>query len=281
MNSDQTKSKIALIVCYIGTLPWYFQYFVHTCRYNSTIDFYIITDDTVSLSLPDNVVIVPKSLQEINALASERLGFKTDIRTPYKLCDFKPTFGLLFSELIHDYDFWGYCDLDVVFGDIRSFITENILEKYDVISVRHDFLTGFFQVYRNVEKMRLLFMQSRDHQRVLESSIHSCFDETNFQFEAFAAGVREDKIHSDVDSMMHVVKRMESHGYLRAFFDFMIIEGIPGHIKWSNGKLVYRRKYEILLYHMIHFKKKYSRSKHVRSLAGGFTISTNRIYHLT
>ena len=34
-----------MIVCYMGKLPWYFDYFAHSCGFNLYIDFYIITDD--------------------------------------------------------------------------------------------------------------------------------------------------------------------------------------------------------------------------------------------
>jgi hypothetical protein len=75
-------------------------------------------------------------------LACEKLGFGVNIKHSYKLCDFKPAYGFIFFELIENYDFWGYCDIDIIFGSIRDFITKEILESHDLISTRPDWIPG-------------------------------------------------------------------------------------------------------------------------------------------
>src|ERR1700732_3083708 len=100
--------NIALLTCYFGKLPWYFDYFVHSCKYNPSVDFYIITDDlTYRKPLPNNVKLVHKTLEDISIMATGKLGFDINITYGYKLCDFKPAYGLIFSELLKGYDFWG------------------------------------------------------------------------------------------------------------------------------------------------------------------------------
>lgn len=271
--------KIAVVICFMGKMPWYFRYFAHTCGYNSTVDFFIITDHLIKQQLPSNVKPVYKTLSDINTLASKKLGFEVNIDAGYKLCDFKPAYGFIFEDLLEKYDFWGHGDIDVIFGNIRSFITNDILERHDLVVVRHDFLTGYFQLFRNNEKMNTLFMKSKDYRKVLQDNKHYCFDETNFRFDDFATGKSPDEVDSDIESMMHVVKRMQHQDYIRPFFDFMVVEGVPGNIKWEKGELVFRKKFEILLYHMIHFKRKYNPKRGPRKLPEVFTISRNRIYH--
>jgi hypothetical protein len=271
--------KIAVVVCYMGPMPWYFRYFAHSCGYNLSIDFYIITDNQIEVQLPANVKPVYMNLDDISTLATEKLGFEVKIRSAYKLCDFKPVYGLLFEDFLRDYDFWGHGDIDVVFGNIRSFISDEILQEHDLVCVRHDFLTGYFQLFRNIEKMNRLFMRSKDYQRVMQQDRHFCFDETNFKFAEFATGLVPDDIPSEIESMMHVVKRAQQQKYIRPFFDFMVVEGVPGNIKWEKGELLYRKKFEILLYHMIHFKKKYHPRREPRIIPDKFTISKSRIYH--
>ena len=34
--------SIAFIICHMGKLPWYFNYFVHSRKYDTTVDFYIL-----------------------------------------------------------------------------------------------------------------------------------------------------------------------------------------------------------------------------------------------
>ncbi len=218
-------------------------------------------------------------LDEINELATAKLGFKVKISNGYKLCDFKPAYGLLFSELIKGFDFWGHGDLDMIFGDIREFMTEELLETYDLVSVRHDFLTGQFLLFRNNYKMNSMFQLSKDYQRVMESDQHHCFDETNFQWDGFREGKDYTEIPSDMESMTHLVKRLEAEKYIKPHFDFLIIEGVPGRLAWDRGKLFYKNKYEVLLYHMVLFKKVYAPIKPVKVIPLKFNISPTRIYH--
>jgi len=70
--------------------------------------------------------------------------FKIALERPYKLCDFRPAYGEIFEEEISGYDFWGHCDFDVIFGDIRKFITEDLLINYNKI-----FSFGSLSIYKN------------------------------------------------------------------------------------------------------------------------------------
>jgi len=72
---------------------------------------------------------------------------------------------------------------------------------------------------------------------------------------------------------------MEETGYIKPYFDLHIIEGVPGKLKWENGILTYRNKYEILLYHLIRLKKNYKPKKRINRIPDVFTISPTRIYH--
>jgi hypothetical protein len=272
------NKNIALLTCYFGKLPWYFDYFVHSCKYNPSIDFYIIIDDfTYRKLLPNNVKLIYKTLDDISIMVTQKLGFDIHITYGYKLCDFKPAYGLIFSELLNGYDFWGHCDIDIIFGNIRDFITYELMENYDLISVRHDWLSGCFLLYRNTDKLNTLFLQSKDYKKVFSSDKHYCFDETNFAHDFFATGKTYNEIGTEIESMMHVVKRLEAENYIKPFFDFYIIEGVPGKLKWEKGKMFYRNKYEILLYHMIYFKKQYI-PKTNNYIPDSFTISPTKIY---
>jgi hypothetical protein len=129
--------------------------------------------------------------------------------------------------------------------------------------------------------MNKLFMKSKDYQRVLQDNRHFCFDETNFQFDSFKEGKKYNEIPSEIESMMHVVKKMEEAKYIRAYFDFMVLEGLPGRMKWTKGNLYYRNRFEILLYHMIYFKKKFTPKARPKHIPNSFRISKERIYHRT
>lgn len=279
MLNKQKEQSMAIIVCYLGKLPWYFEYFVYSCKHNPSVDFIIIADDaTYTKPLPVNVKFILSTLQEINALATSNLGFDTRIENGYKLCDFKPTYGIVFKELLTEYDFWGFGDIDVIYGNIRAFITDELLNNYDLISVRPDWIPGCFVLFKNYDRMNKLFMLSRDYKKVLMSDKHYCFDETNFAHDAFTDGLSYREINTEIESMMHVIKRMEECNYINTFYDLFIIEGIPGKMKWQNGKLTYRGKYEILLYHLIRLKRIYLPASSPKRIPDKFYISPTRIY---
>lgn len=246
---------IAIVTCWYGPFPWYFPYFVHSCRYNLTVDFIIITDnETVISNKPANIKIVYKTLEEVKEIAATKLGFEVNIDEPYKLCDFKPAYGFLFADILQEYDFWGHGDIDVVYGNIRDFMTDKLLSCHDIISSRHDYITGSFCLFRNNEMMNTLFMQSRDYRQVFSTSAHYCFDECNFLFEPLNNGASILDFPDNIQSITYLVRKAEQENKLRAFFDFIIIEGTPGFIKWDSGKIIYKNEYECMFYHLIKFK---------------------------
>lgn len=91
----------------------------------------------------------------------------------YKLCDFRVAYGEIFSTLLIGYDFWGHCDNDLIFGDIREFITDDILEKNDRILSR-----GHFSLYRNTPGVNAVYKKtSPDYRTVFTSPKNFCYDE--------------------------------------------------------------------------------------------------------
>jgi len=272
--------SIAFLICWQGNYPWYFPYFLHSCRYNPDIDFLIFTDNPSSLvNLPANVQVIPYSIEQFKADANKKLGFEIAIESGYKICDFRPAFGLFFQEYIKNYDFWGYCDIDVIFGNIRTFMTNELLNEYDIISARHDYLTGCFSLYRNNLTMCELFKQSKDYRKVFTDPRNFFFDETNFAFEAFAKGLHYNQIQTEVESMTHVVRRLQEENKLRAYFEFQIVEGFSGNMLWNKGQLIYRKQFEALLYHLVRFKRKYSEPVDLqRIIPDKFRIGKKKIY---
>jgi len=270
--------QIVFLIVYMGNYPWYFPYFLHSCRYNPDIDFLIFTDNNAKLELPENVKIIPYSLEQFKAEASKALGFDVAIESGYKLCDFKPAYGFIFQDYIRDYDFWGYCDVDVIFGNIRTFMTDELLND-DIISARHDYLTGCFALYRNNPYMRELFKQSKDYRKVFTNPRNFFFDETNFAFEAFEKGLHYSQIRTEVESMTHVVRRLQEENKLKAYFEFQIVEGFAGNMLWDKGRLIYRKQFEAMLYHLVRFKRKYSEPVDLqRTIPDKFRIGKKKIY---
>lgn len=166
------KKKIALIIVYFGKLPPYFEFFLASAKKNYKVDFFLITDQ--SLSIPNNNIhIIETDFQEIRLKIQKLFEFQISLDTPYKLVDFKPVYGLIFKNLIQGYEYWGYCDIDQIFGDIFSFLPSNY-QRFDKL-----FRLGHFTIFRNTDEINALFMSpiGMDYRKALSEPTIAVFDE--------------------------------------------------------------------------------------------------------
>lgn len=154
MRSRMKMTKICLLIVWMGKFPENFELWKKSVLKNPTIDFYVITDNK-NRKDEANLKFVYMTFDEVRKRFQALFDFKIVLNTPYKLCDYKPVCGEAFYEITKHYDFWGHVDMDVLLGDIRAFLTEEILEKYDKL-----FEAGCFILYRNTEKMRGFYKKS-------------------------------------------------------------------------------------------------------------------------
>ncbi len=140
----QSLSKICLTAFYFGKFNNYFHLWLNSCRANSSVDFMLFTDNNELYNYPDNVKKITLTFNDFRERCRSKYDFPISMNNPYHICDYVPAFGDIFANELADYDFWGHCDIDLVFGDIRKFIPETILQNYDKISWR-----GHFSLYKN------------------------------------------------------------------------------------------------------------------------------------
>jgi hypothetical protein len=152
-------------------------HFLAGCRFNTSIDWIIVTDIEQIEDVAENIHFIKSDLDSINKLAYLKLGFPVKIRTPYKICDFKPLYGLIFEDWLKKYDYWGYCDIDLILGRIEQFLSPDKLWEYDIISTYKGFLSGPFCLYRNTEKLKKLFTYYPDYKSLLQNPNYLGFDE--------------------------------------------------------------------------------------------------------
>lgn len=78
----------------------------------------------------------------------------------------------MFQDYIKEYDFWGHCDADMIFGDIRKYVTDDILEKYDRLGV-----DGFFSLFRNTPEINSIYRKAGDIKLIFTDQKPFGFDE--------------------------------------------------------------------------------------------------------
>ncbi len=168
------KKRFVILCVYFGKLHPLFELWLNSCAYNDSFDFILFTDQDVKVDVPSNVSIVYMSFEKLKKHFQSRLDYGICLDTPYKLCDYKPTYGYMFDEFVHGYDYWGYCDMDMIFGDISMFMPDEI-DKYQKISY-----LGHLSMYKNDDRINKAFSKRIGPigiQEVLSSPINFGMDE--------------------------------------------------------------------------------------------------------
>jgi hypothetical protein len=175
--TDVQHYKIAYVLPYFGKLPGKgFELWLMSCGANPTVDFLLFADDKTDYDYPQNVKVHYCGLADIKTSASKLCDFPISLDTPKKLCDFKPAYGEIFADYLKAYDYWGYCDCDLVWGDIRKFLTDELLSKYERIGFQ-----GHSTLFRNTSNVNARYRTEQNRTRsfrcVLSSPQNYCFDE--------------------------------------------------------------------------------------------------------
>lgn len=242
--------KIAILAVYYGKFPPYFELWLRSCEYNQTIDFFIVTDNKLN-KLPENVKIIDIGFEDFRELAEKKLCKKFRIDYPYKLCDFKPIYGHILEDYLSDYDYWGHCDVDLIFGDLRKFFNEYEISKYD------RFLhLGHLSLYRNTPECKQYYKLDGsacgNWEEVVTNPRNFLFDEWSGVYGIYHKNnipMFEERIFADI-SMIYKRFRLalEDPNYNQQVF------------YWENGH-IYRKYWideksfkEEFIY--IHFKKR-------------------------
>lgn len=173
---SNSQKEILLIIPYFGVWPVWFDAFLVSVEYNPSVHFLCPTDCKIPEKHPQNIKFVPTNLREMNELVDGVLGFHVPLSIR-KLCDVKVAYGHIFSGQIQGYTFWGFCDMDIIWGDIKSYLTEHILENYDIITARKEAIAGHFTIFRNTPEINTLFQRIPRVQEYLNDEKHFRIDE--------------------------------------------------------------------------------------------------------
>lgn len=132
MVENRKERHVVIIANYFGRLSNNFQLWLDTCATNGWIDWCFITDASMEkYDVPKNVKIIKSSFTELKAAIQKKFNFPIRYSTPWQFCLYRPVFPLLFSELIDEYEYWGWCDCDVLFGDLS--ILRSRMGRFDKI----------------------------------------------------------------------------------------------------------------------------------------------------
>ena len=237
--------KVVFILPYFGKLKSYFNLFLKTLSYNENVDLLLITDNKMENNAMKNLKVINISFENFRKKIQDKFDFKISLDTPYKLCDFKPAYGYICEEWISEYDYWGYCDCDVLFGDLSPIFS--IMEKsYDRI-----FIAGHLSIYKNTKNNNRVFMCEHPsygnlHKIVYSSERIFAFDEVYYKvsvndlFVAKNAQIYEDDLAYNVSTKRSLISRVTFNKSTRKWEHE---KSRNDQLYWENGH-IYRLRYE-------------------------------------
>lgn len=272
--------KIAILVAYFGKLPDYFQLFLNSCKTNPSFDWIIFSDDDSIYDYPDNVHFVKMGFLECKKLIQSKFDFQITLHKPQKLCDYKCAYGVIFEEYLQEYDWWGHCDLDQLFGDLNQFITRDILEEYDKL-----FSLGHLTLYRNSFDNNRVFMREMDgvsrYKEVFTIERGCAFDEwlpnnVNDIFLKSDLPIMLDNIGADINpyktSFQNVYFDIQNRCYRASHIKNSIFEMSDGHIYqvYLENSSIKKREFPY-----VHLQKRYMKDIRKNKNSVNFFIVPN------
>ena len=176
MSIEKSFPRLLVIAVWFGPLPAWFPLWVTSCRFNRDVDWLLITNAQLpDVEIPDNIHVVHMSMQDFAQIIQSSAGVQLHFEKPYKACDYRPLFSCLTHLVPGHWDFWGHCDLDMLFGNMRDYVTPELLSKNDRI-----FGVGHFSLYRNNESTNNFYRRSHpaiDYKEIIADPRARGFDE--------------------------------------------------------------------------------------------------------
>ncbi len=245
--------KIAMFAPYFskpgGKFPNYFEYWQKSAGANSDIDFYIPTNiDTSRCRKYDNIHYLPMTDQDFWDKIQSVLDFPIS-HDYYKTGEYRILFGIIFKDIIREYDYWGYTELDMIYGDILKFVLPYLENGAEVIGQ-----TAPFRLIKNVEKLNLMpfnDVEGFEHPLTLERALSE--DYCWFFSETSGMNIRYYQAGIDVISLY------DFFGDIITKFHYLTCIGMEGKwgFNWNNGKLIgYNSQNEQKEFMAIHLQKR-------------------------
>lgn len=270
--------SIIFIIPYFGSFPSYFQLWLNSCKLNPTIEWLIITDISEYYDYPQNVKIISMTFEELKIYIQAKYDFSINLPSPYKLCDFKPAYGEIFNEFISSFDYWGYCDVDLIWGNIRKFLSNDLLDKeYDKI-----FNWGHCTLYHNTKENNQTYKNQVDgiayYKQVFSSPCNFFFDEFHGMTPLYA------KLNKKVCDLMYSYDaKVRSYKFRPAYSmpsTYKYLHGKDGVFKKTNDGLFFfyidKNKVFRQEFMYVHLQKRKMRNELLDSDVENYFIVPNR-----
>jgi hypothetical protein len=189
---------LVLYSVYMGEITYpHLPFLLTSMKWNANVDFVIINvynPNTTKLENwkalqqeygPPNLHVEYVTISQFSDVVFEKMKVRVpfDDSWYYKLCDYKPTLPYLFPQFAspEKYKYWGYADLDVVWGNITAFSHLFQGRPYVITGWWHT--TGALNMFINEEWTRQLFLTDPKYVPLLQNKTYHNLDEMGIQLD--------------------------------------------------------------------------------------------------
>ncbi len=248
-------SKPLILIAWYGNWPDYLPLFLDGCRRNPEFEVCLLGDSAPPAELPPSVRFSPMPMAELVRRISTATGCEVNIPRPYKLCDVRPAFGLALADHLQGREFWGFGDIDLVWGDLKLFASPRTLQNVDIFCVYKRFVSGAFTLIRNTPVMNEMFLRSPDWKRVFTSAEYFNFDECAKGWGALYYGAPYSELDVAVCSFSEVVFKAVESGEIRGYFETVILDFVQSLVE-INERGVFECHTAYALLHFVRAKQR-------------------------
>ena len=308
INSETIKLPPILLYCiYMGEITYdYIEYTLESMYYNSNVDFVLInvledirrSNHTIKNHLKHhyhhisshkmNIFVHEISIRDFSYLVYSKLNIKVhnymNSSWYYKMCDYKPTLAYLFPEFLKkkSYLYWGYADLDVIWGKISKFSYLFFNHTFPIVMSGWWHSTGAATFYENKKWTQELFKSDPIYVKLLANQTYHNLDEAGTQIPP--SNVIDDGIHSINSLQIKVLQSTEppinrNTGKIpedHLFIDTEDVKEWAGKVIWKEGELIivnsskfFPPKRQLMFFHRPHPKLNYAREHRRHMIAKG------------
>ncbi len=268
----------AFLILYLGDLPPYFKYWAKSCEPNHGHFHWFVYNDHIEEKTEYNkaVTLIPYSFEMLCSDLKSSLHIHLPAQNTRVVCDCRIMMYAFRKDIdqLTQYDFVGYSDLDVIYGDISRFLPEEP-DRYSIISAADNRPCGPFTLF-NRKYLQAILEDGRIKMR-LEQTFEIAFctisgnQDEGATFKPMSGNSKKDKIaehlkfaHLDESELLVEI----AEAYAPAFCKAAPLQPTMGrwfnHRKafaiWDSGYLfvrdVWGKKKEGAVFHFSRFKNR-------------------------
>ena len=166
--------RLAMLIPWVNDLPPWLSYFVATAQRSEYLVDWLIFHETLTppRGIPSNVKFIDLGAGGLSQLIGLKMGEELGMpvrnasllirsmrfmleKWPRLVAEYKPAFGTIFEQYLGgEYTHWGYCDLDMVIGNLPLYLEAKEFATQDIVSYSFGdmdalYLRGQWTMHRN------------------------------------------------------------------------------------------------------------------------------------